>query len=144
MKGPIQSVEVSYFLHATEDQERVNSAVMQLTAAEVGPEVEEVEGHYGNKIVMVRLHLTGDDAARAVRRIAERLPDQLKDQLTKEMGAHLDEHSALFLRFDKQRLVSGSLALVSADPVRVKVKPRIFLIRGGAPLFYSKLLREGG
>ena len=143
MRGPIQSVEVSYFLHATEDHARVNSAVLQLTAAGAAPEFEEVEGHYGNKIVRARLHLTGDGAAKAIRRIVAGLSDQLKEELSREIEAHLDEHSALFLRLDKQRLFSGSLAMGSGDSVRVKVKPRAFLIRGGAPQFYSKLLREG-
>ena len=108
------------------------------------PEIDEMEGHFGNKILRVRFHMTGDDATRAFGRISARLPAQLKEELTKNIGAHLDDHSALFLRFDKQRLLTGSLAVGAADPVRVKVKARVFLVRGGAPEFYSKLLVEGG
>jgi RNA binding exosome subunit len=58
-----------------------------------------------------------------------------------EIASHVDEHSALFLRFDKQGLVAGSLRLGSADAVRVKVKPRGFIPKGGADAFYAGLLR---
>jgi len=137
-------VEVSYLLHATEDPQRVKSAVAQLVSAEADPEIEESEGHFGNKIVRARLRLTGQDAVDAFERIIERLPRQLKEELSRNLGAYVDEHSALFLRFDKQGLVCGSLALSSADPVRVKVKPRGFLLQENGLKFYSRLLGGSG
>jgi RNA binding exosome subunit len=143
LKSEIQSLEVSYLLHATEDPQKVKSAVVDLVSAEVDPEAREAEGHFGNKIVRVRFHLIGEDATKAFVRILDRLSSQTKEELGEKLGAHIDEHSALFLRFDKQRLVAGSLALSSADPVRVKVKPRIFLIQEDALSFYSRLLGVG-
>jgi RNA binding exosome subunit len=143
LKGPIQSVEVTYLIHATEDKDRVDSAVKELVSTQAEPVAEEMEGHFGNKIVRVRFHLTGDDAASAFEGIVRHLPPGLKSELEREMGAHLDEHSALFLRLDKQRLVSGVLEAGSPDPIRVKVKPRRFLIKGDAREFYLKLLTGG-
>ncbi|MDA4121003.1 MAG: hypothetical protein OK404_01180 [Thaumarchaeota archaeon] len=140
MKGLIQSVEISYLIHSTEDQAKVNAAITELIASSADPEVEEMDGHHGNKILRVRVHLTGEEASKAFGRISERLGDSLRKELMGEIGAHLDEHSAFFLRLDKQSLVSGSPSLGSSDPVRVKVKPRQFLIRGGAAEFYSKLI----
>ena len=143
MKGPIQSVEVSYLLHATEDPQRLDEAVKAMISSDTPPDVEELEGHFGNRILRVRFHLTGDEASRAFSGIVARLPQQLRDDLTNNLGTHLDEHVALFLRLDKQRLVSGFLAMGTADPVRVKVKPRTFLLRGGAQQLYSRLLGDG-
>ena len=140
MKGPVRSLEVTYLLHATEDPERVSSAVAEMIAAGAPAQVDDLRGHYGNSISRVRIHLTGDDAQNAFDRIKSRLGGEQKAELVGNLGRYLDEHAALFLRFDKQRLVRGSLSLESADPVRVKVKPRPFLLGHDAVSFYANLL----
>ena len=104
------------------------------------PEVEQMTGHFGNAITRVRYHLTGEDAAAALESIAVRLPALAKDRLARGIGELVDEHSALYLRFDKQRLIAGALEEGTDDSVRVRVKPRVFLPRGGAEEFYSKIL----
>ena len=140
MKGPIQSIEVSYIVHATEDPQTLAKAVSTILSVDAAPEVEQMEGHFGNAITRVRYHLTGEDAAAALGSIAAHLPAQTKDRLKRGIGELIDEHSALYLRFDKQRLVAGALEEGTGDPVRVRVKPRVFLLRGGAEEFYSKIL----
>jgi RNA binding exosome subunit len=142
LKGAIQSVEVSYLVHMTEDQRRLASAVKSLVASEAEPEAQELEGHFGNKIVAVRLRLTGEDAAGALHSISKNLPWGEMKALLGSLGDYVDEHAALFLRFDKQRLVEGTVAMGTADAVKVKVKPRAHLVHGGAVEFYGRLLRE--
>jgi RNA binding exosome subunit len=140
LKGPIQSVEVSYLVHATEDQKKVEEALDRLLAVEVQPVIERLEGHFGNEILSVKLHLTGEEAAKAFQNVVASLSKHLRAELVANVGAFLDEHSALFLRLDKQRLVSGTLALGSGDSVRLKVKPRLFHVKGGATEFYANLI----
>jgi RNA binding exosome subunit len=144
LKGPIQSVEVTYLLHATEDHEKVNLKVSELIMAEEGPEVEEMQGHFGNRISKVRFHLTGEGAARAFEAVVAKLSQGAKSRLVAELGEHVDEHAALFFRLDKQLLMSGNLELGSSDPVRVKVKPRGFMVKGDPRDFYLGLLDGGG
>ncbi len=143
MKGVIRSLEVTYLVHATEDPLKIQEAVSRLLGQEARPETEELEGHFGNAIVKARLHLTGADAERGFDKMVAGLPAGVVDEIAADMGAFLDEHSAFFVRLDKQRLVSGSAALGAGDSVRVKVKPRNFLIRGGAVQFYRELLGRG-
>lgn len=143
MKGPIQSVEVSYIVHATEDGAKIARAVSSLIGIDAEPEAEALQGHFGNEIVRANLHLTGEEAQAAFRRVVGAMPGALREELLAELGTFLDEHSSLFLRFDKQSLVSGAVALGKVDPVRLKVKPRIFLLKGGAAQFYSEMI-EGG
>jgi RNA binding exosome subunit len=140
LKGQIQSVGISYLLHSTEDPSKVNAAIAELVLTIVDPELEEMQGHHGNKILRANLHLTGKEASKAFETIMERLGDSLRRELLEDIGVNIDEHGAFFLRLDKQGLVSGSLLFGTSDPVRVKVKPRGFLIRGGAAEFYSKLI----
>ena len=143
MEGLIQSVEVTYLVHATEDAAKIQRAVAGVLGNEAPPETEALEGHFGNPILKARVHLKGADAEAGFRRLVGMMPERVVDEVLSGMGVRLDEHSALFLRLDKQSLMAGAVSLGSSDPVRVKVKPRRFMIRGGALGFYSRLLREG-
>lgn len=143
VKSKVQAVEVTYFVHATEDPEKLRKAVADLLGLSSGPAVEELAGHFGNAILSVKFHAVGHEAESAVERVFASMTKKLRGEIASDLGAHLDDHSALFLRFDKQLLVQGKLALGSGDPVRVKVKPRLFQMRSGAPEFYRGLM-EGG
>lgn len=143
MKGPIQSVEATWLVHATEDPKKVESALSRTLETQTPPDFERLEGHFGNEILRARLHLTGDEADGAFRSLVSRLPPGVRKDVTTDISKYLDEHSALFLRFDKQSLVVGTLVLGSADSVRVKVKPRGYMVKGGAPRFFADLLGEG-
>jgi RNA binding exosome subunit len=142
LKSQIQALEATCFLHATEDPAKVRRAVAELLGAESAPDEERLEGHFGNPIVRLKFHLTGTEAEGAVRRIFAALPTEQSARLSTEMGSFLDEHSALFLRFDKQMLVLGRLGLGGGDPLRVKVKPRMFQMKTDALEFYRRLLEE--
>jgi len=140
LKGPIQSVEVTYLIHATEDPRKVEAAVVEVLGVESKPETEGLEGHFGNLITKVRVHLTGEAAATAFRALVARMPQSLRRGISEDIDSLIDEHSALFLRFDKQLQIRGTLSLASGDAVRVKVKPRGFMVKGGAVQFFSQLI----
>ncbi len=144
MKGAIQSFSVSCFVHATEDESLVVEALSRLIPDGTVSERERLEGHYGNKIVHLEYHVTGAQAENALRGMLAKMRRASKEDLLREMSAHVDEHSSLYLRLDKQRLVAGEVATGGADPVRVKVKPRMFMLKTGAPMFYSELIRGWG
>jgi RNA binding exosome subunit len=140
LKGPIQSVEATCLVHATEDSGKLETAILELLGTQAKPDLERLEGHYGNEILRARLHLTGEEAEKAFETLVGRIPPSVRQELLADLPSHIDEHSALFLRFDKQSLVSGSVVMGSSDAVRVKVKPRAFMMRGGAPQFFEGLL----
>lgn len=143
MKGPIQAVEVSYLLHATEDPVRVGNAVREVLGVDVRPEVEELEGHFGNKITRVRHHATGEAAGLVFSRLAARMPPAMKAELLEGLEGTVDEHSALYLRLDKQLLLAGGIAFASTDPVRLRVKPRLFMMKRGGSDFYRQVFGGG-
>jgi len=136
----IQSVSVSCFVHATEDEEKVKTAVLALLGSDTPPDEERLEGHYGNTIVRLTWRLLGDDAWTAFQGLA-RVIDRLGS--TERIGLQdcIDEHGALFLRFNKQSIVRGSPVLSSSDPVRVKVKPRGFM-KSDPIEFYGRLVES--
>jgi RNA binding exosome subunit len=136
VKSPVQSVEVTYLVHATEDAGKIEGAVARLLGQSETPETESLMGHFGNVIIRARLHLTGARAGAAFEHILASMPRETADGIASDIAPYLDEHAALYLRLDKQRLVSGIVSIGPGDPVRVKIKPRAFTMKGGAAEFY--------
>ncbi|MDG6963911.1 MAG: hypothetical protein JRN16_02920 [Nitrososphaerota archaeon] len=143
MKGSIQSLHVACFIHQTEDEEKVEGALAWLVGSGAPPEAEALEGHFGNAIRRVELNLTGKEAEAGLRQALSRMPRTVAEEISGEISSRMDEHGALFIRLDKQQLVLGRVALGSADSVRLKVKPRVDIVRGGAREFYLRLLQGG-
>jgi len=140
MTSAVQSLQVSYFVQMTEDEEKVRRAVAALLGGEPTEERQEAEGHYGNKILWVRVHLTGDEAESALGRIVSRLGADERRVIVGDLRGALDEHNALYIRLSKQVLVmNGSAVLASSDPIRVKVKPRSHLVKRDPEGFYARL-----
>ena len=140
MESRIQSVEVSYLVHSTEDQHKLSRRVEEMLKMDVAGKADELEGHYGNKILRVSYHMTGESASSFFANLASSLPEEAKKELSRDLERMVDEHSALYLRLDKQSLVSGRLALGGAESVRLRVKPRLVLLRGGAVEFFRESL----
>ena len=144
MAEEIQSVEISYFIHATEDLQRVTRAVADRFELSNPPELEELEGHFGNKIVHVHHHLTGVEAMATFRAMVSFIGSAGVRELLAGLELTLDERKALYIRFSKQELLKGVAVLSSIDPIRVKVKPRGFMMKGDAGQFYAKMMGEAG
>jgi RNA binding exosome subunit len=138
----IQSVEVSCFVHATEDEVKVKNSISAFLGIEEEPTEEILEGHFGNRIIHARWHLTGEVAWNAFRRVVERLGKDGRAEVLRDLAAHTDEHGALYLRINKQSLIRGTTILASSDPVRVRVKPRGFMMKGSPEQFYGRLLES--
>lgn len=145
MSSAVQSLEVSYFIQMTEDEEKVRRAVGAMVGGDPPEERQEAWGHHGNKIVWVRLHLTGDQAEAALRRIVSLIDPDERRAILGDLGAAMDEHNALYIRLSKQVLVmKGSAVLASSDPVRVKVKPRSFVVKRDPEGFYASVFEGSG
>jgi RNA-binding protein len=136
----IQSVEVSCFLHATEDEAKVRNAVVNALGVEEGPSEETLEGHFGNPILHLVWHATGDAAWTVFRRLVEFIGESGKKEVLGALEGNTDEHGTLYLRLDKQALVRGTALFSSSEPVRVRVKPRRFMMRGSPEQFYRMLM----
>lgn len=141
MASVVQSLEVSYFVQLTEDEEKVRTAVAHLLGADFPEERQEAEGHFGNKIVWVRRHIVGDDAAAALREVVSHIAKDERKAIVGDLGAVLDEHNALYIRLSKQVLVMrGDAVLTRSDPIRIKVKPRSYMVQGDPARLYAMLL----
>lgn len=120
------SVTISFFIHSTEDEDRLLKAVENKFALE--PEevaTEKITGHFGNDMISVRAHLVGERAQETATRIVESLAKNARNSIRAELQRSLDEHDSLYLRLDRQTFGESSLSLSDEEPIRIKLKPKV-------------------
>jgi RNA binding exosome subunit len=124
-KPPIAYITIRVFSHATEDPEKVQTAIRntlpeQLTANITFTQTS-LTGHHGNPITIYEAKLTDKQALpAALEKIAVALSPLDKEQLNSEMNQHIEKRN-LYLRFDKQNAFLGTLKMSSDDPIHFKI-----------------------
>ena len=123
----IRAIEVSAISHATEDLERVYSALRNAASEEIAKRAwisrQDLKGHHGNPIVTLIMKIRGTDLMQAfIQRLASRLSDGDKRLLSVEFNKHIDTDGNLYIRLDKQAALLGRLSLKQEDPIRIRVK----------------------
>jgi RNA binding exosome subunit len=119
------SVTVSYFIHSTEDMDRL----LRLVKSKLGLEDEEVSeekitGYFGNEMISVKAHVIGEQANIVANLIVASLSREAKNSILSELEKSLDEHDSLYLRLDRQTLGEKFLNLSDEEPIRIKFKPK--------------------
>ena len=123
----IQTVEISTIAHATDDLDKVQTAVARLIPDRLkGRQLftrQYLQGHYGNPIVTFEARLTKQSE---VDEFATFFLHQLsnKDKLAIQRDLRLcsDADGNLYIRIDKQQIFRGIVQLGEEDPIRVRMK----------------------
>jgi RNA binding exosome subunit len=124
-KNPIAYVTIRVFSHATEDPEKVETAIRKTLPEAISTALvfskTSLTGHHGNPIIIHEAKLTNRQTLPAVlEKISGSLSPLDKEQLNSEMNQHI-ERRTLYLRFDKQEAFLGILKLSSIDPIHFKI-----------------------
>ena len=122
---PIAYIDIRVFAHATEDTEKVLSAVHNLFPTELVDKVAfkktSLTGHYRNPLVLFETRVKEKDAVKAVfEKLATGLGSLDKELLNKEIKQRLDKGN-LYIRLDKQSAYLNELKLCSTDPIRFRI-----------------------
>ena len=113
------------FAHATEDDEKVLTAVRNILP--VAPSEDVVfqktllTGHHGNPIVLFETKLVDKQAlVGGLRKIGAGLTMLDKATLENDLKLHLEKRN-LYLRFDKQFAFQGEFRFSQNDPIHFKI-----------------------
>ena len=118
-------IKATAISHATESDEKVSKAVLGLCPDGYleRVDVSRVKGHYGNEIIVIRMHIKGSaKAERFLQGFWRRLSDQDRKMLLGEISNRVDPSGIMHIRIDKQELFGGKLMLNDSDPVKIEVK----------------------
>jgi len=135
MKDQLEALraELTALAHATEDPKKVKQAVEEVLPRHLRGvpnfNMEDLEGHYGNPIKLVKAVIEKREWATAcLRNLTERFSTETRRMIVSALDTSLDAEGNLFLRLDKQAAFLGHLQLRQDDPIRLKIK----LPRGSA------------
>jgi len=121
----IQSVEISTIIHATEDPEKVQTALDTVLPCTLRQQFTRryVEGHHGNPITTVNAKLTKPaDILQFTNHFISKLQRIERLKITRDLTLHSDADGNLYIRVDKQTASQGTVQLSEDDPIRVKIK----------------------
>lgn len=134
--------------HSTEDVSRVMRALELFLPAEGDVSIEwtDVEGHYGNSLVLLQAKLKrSGDIRYFVELIRSRLLQGDLMRLCSELSERVDDECVLHMRFDKQRAFRGEVALATtSDFISAQLKVKAYpATRERAVEAASELLQKG-
>ena len=118
-------VDIRVFAHATEDHEKVLTAVRNLLPIEIAEtalfEKSSLTGHHGNTITLFTTKL---DDKKTFPVLLEKIGSGLnvldKETLDQEIKLHLEKRN-LYLRFDKQSAYCSAIKFTLNDPIHLKI-----------------------
>jgi len=119
---PFHYVDLRTFCYATEDEKRVEAALRTFLPedADIDIEREEMEGHHGDRILVLSVRLERADEVRYVLSTLAGLEDFAG--LMAELEQRIDENCAFFIRLDKQAAFNGDVELGDGLMLRGKVE----------------------
>jgi RNA-binding protein len=118
-----KAVEISVFVHATEDEDKVKQAVKSIAPYEHTFESQRLSGHYEDPITLIISKTTKKkEATDLFDNLVKKLSSIDKQNLLDNLSNHVDPKGNLYLRLDKQRAYNGRVTLHESDPIRIKIK----------------------
>lgn len=124
-KPPIAYIDIRVFQHATENPEKVQTAVKNLLTEELAENLifqkTTLEGHHGNPITLFTARLTDKkNLPHAIKKIADHISSIDKEELDREINLHIEKCN-LYLRLDKQSALLGNIKFTQTDPIHLKI-----------------------
>jgi len=115
---------VNAFVHATEDEQRVLSALRTLLPEEVEVHQSKLKGHHGNPILNLEAKVGQRKLLRELwQHVSTELHAGELEKLGKIIPERVDENCFFYLRFNKQLAHAGELALTdSGDAIHLRLK----------------------
>ena len=124
-RAPIAYIDIRVFAHATEDKDKVLSAVHNMLPTELVDKVAfkktSLTGHYKNPIILFETRIKEKGDVKAVfEKLASGLSSLDKELLNNEIKQHLEKGN-LYIRLDKQSAYLNELKLCSTDPIHFRI-----------------------
>lgn len=126
-RGPVRIV-VQALVQATEDEEKVKTAIANLFPEEVRDllkyERKKVRGHFHNPIIRLETRIAQREQAKlTVQSLGNRLLAEDRALIAETFEGRINKKGQLFLRFDKQESYQGRLRILNqGDSLRLVIR----------------------
>lgn len=124
-KTSVTHIEIRVFAHATEDEDKVLTAVRNTLPPRISENItfkrSSLTGHHGNPIVLFEAKIRDKEEAKAfLQKLASSLSSLDKEVLANEIEQHV-EKGCLYLRLDKQSAYLNEIRLCTTDPIHFRI-----------------------
>lgn len=123
---PVQHLEITTFVHSTEDHVKVVKAVSNLFPEDIEmPAYEEVKltGVFGDQLSMLKWVLKNRrPATEVVNKTIKDMSSLDYLELVDSLSSRIDENKNFYLRLDKQKAFTGIIRIEKKDPIRLKAR----------------------
>lgn len=124
-KVPVTHIDIRVFAHATEDEEKVLSAVRNTLPPKLSENIffkkTNLTGYHGNPIILFEAKIKDKNHVKAFfEDLASRIGVLDKEILSSEIGQHI-EKGCLYIRLDKQSAFLKELKLGTTDPIHFRI-----------------------
>jgi len=119
----VRSLDISVFVHATEDESKVEKAVRNMVPDTIRDYVfkrQELSGHHNDPLTILSTKIRRKGAGEMLRQIIGSLTSLDQQRILDEQEDRMDESGNLYIRLDKQRAYRGKVFLHEIDPIRLK------------------------
>lgn len=116
----IDSLSFRAFAHATENEERVKTAIINASGAEE-VQCSKSYGYHGNPIIIIEAKIT---RSKEIKAMLNSLSAEDLQTLLATLELRVDEESFFYMRLDKQEAYLGQIKLSNEEDV-ISVKGKI-------------------
>jgi hypothetical protein len=121
------TIKIEMILHATESFQKITNSFFDMFGIKENEiSIQNITGHFGNPISMLRLEIKNKGTSEFVKKLVSMIP---KDQMI-SMLENIEDYiqdSSLYLRFSKQHFVKKTLMLEEKDPLKIIVYTPVYV-----------------
>ena len=123
---PKVSLIIEIILHATEDLNKIEKSLQNIF--DINPEdleKEEMTGHFGNLITILKIKLSKNNAKKLISTLISKTSNDDIDVLEREID-EMNKNSGLEIRISKQDLIRGKISFGKKDSVKLTITTPVY------------------
>ena len=119
--SPKVSLIIEIILHATEDVNKIENALQNIFDINTEDlEKEEMTGHFGNLITILKTKLSKNNAKKLISTLISKISNDDIDILEQKID-EMNTNSGLEIRISKQDLIRGKITFRQKDSVKLTI-----------------------
>ena len=119
--SPKVSLIIEIILHATEDVNKIENALQNIFDINTEDlEKEEMTGHFGNLITILKTKLSKNNAKKLISTLISKISNDDIDILEQKID-EMNTNSGLDIRISKQDLIRGKITFRKKDSVKLTI-----------------------
>ena len=119
--SPKVSLIIEIILHATEDVNKIENALQNIFDINTEDlEKEEMTGHFGNLITILKTKLSKNNAKKLISKLISKISNDDIDILEQKID-EMNANSGVEIRISKQDLIRGKISFGKKDSVKLTI-----------------------